>query len=263
MSVARFPGGIAPGKRVSYIVFAAAGVAIFLLATSIYFVQQYSIDSLILPYSLGTRGFALVYPLVITVLVAPAVYPLYVNDFVQYVPTRLRASMFLRGIYLRGALSASIPIGIALFLLSMYSFFIEPMVQIGNHDGQGVEAVLLEASRTAPFGWILQISPLLYAAFQLVWNMVWATLWSAIVTVCVTSIRNRFIALAMPTIIYLIDVFILQLFVVSQPLSGAVAIFPQMLSPRPDVHPLIALLLYSCAISGAVWWTFRRGFIRS
>lgn len=236
-------------------------VSVILLGTSLYFVSQGSIDARLLPYDLGTRGLDLIYPLVITVLVAPRVFHLYAHGFVRYLPPRVHPITFLRRVFGAGVLSAAIPMGLAFFFLFVFSFYIEPSGRLDSYPPLGqAPPHMLESLGTVQFPWLFDLHPLAYGLGLMVWQAAWAGVWAVIVVLCVINIHSVYIALAVPTLIYFVDIFGLQILSFLEPASAAIAIFPSLVITSHVWQYFLALAVYSACTGLVLWRTFSRGF---
>lgn len=120
------------------------------------------------------------------------------NGFTRSVRTRTSLGNYLLSSSLKVALSAMAIFTIVVFIVWLYAFVLSPATFATLHPGEIPESV----SSRYRFTELMAISPLLYGAFISLWTGLNAAAYAALGFAALVWIPNRFVALAIPFIVY-------------------------------------------------------------
>lgn len=183
-----------------------------ILVSSYFIIQNYELRDWLDLFTLIIEDFMMILFPIVTVLVYPAPFSSEVNHrFLVYTRMRRDINETIRKRWITNFILTALFVFFIMFSIFLITRYVEPSLGIAHYDlkGYGLSPdTVQEAQYTRyTFTQLLRYGDMFYGFFYSLWVAINGALYASIAFFLVLLIRNRFLALSFPFILYLIGTF--------------------------------------------------------
>ncbi|MFB7799690.1 hypothetical protein [Isoptericola sp. NPDC056134] len=226
--------------------------------------EEYALSGSLEFFGLMLRNFVpLLFPVLVTVVYLPRLSDEFANGFTGSVRTRTTLRTYLGSRIATAALLSFLTFTAMIVVCWLVAFVIGPLVGMNEFEnvlpaGAAPDALLDPVSR-ATFTQLYADPPVLYGVVYAVWVGLNAALVAVFGTLSLILISNRFVALAVPTVAFLVVGFALQVLGLA-PFTPTFATFPFGLAQQPLWTPFVPFMALAIVCAGLWVYVERRNF---